>query len=111
MEYFNQWVEYDSVMDTYTYTPWYSGKDIFGGRLVSDTVRMRIGVPSYLGIAWRDSRTHAVVMYPKPLHLVARLIRNCYWLFIKVFYRIGLIDMEQAVAFRWSDFYRIKTHH
>ena len=106
----NQWVEYDSVDKSYTYTPWYHGKDMWGGRAVGERVLERIKVPSYLGIAWRDWATNTVVMYPKPLHLVARLVRNCYWAFLKPFYWVGLIDTAMNECFRWQDFYRVQSH-
>lgn len=111
MEYIpNQRVSYDSETGTYFYSPWYLARDLWGGKIVRQKVAERIKVPSYLGIAWRCWDMDALVMYPKPLHLIARFIRNCYWIFLKFFYRLGLIDTGEGEMFTWADFFRIKVH-
>lgn len=106
--YSNQEVSYDRNTNIYSYSPWYFATGWWGGKLVSDKVLTRIRVSSYLGIAYRSWAWDALVMYPKPLHLVARLIRNCYWGFLGFFWRIGLIDTRVGEEFRWDDFFRIR---
>jgi len=105
----NQWVSYNPKTGAYLYSPWYSGKGLFGGKLVGNRVIERMVIPSNLGIAYEDFKSDSLVMYPKPLHLVARLIRNCYWAFLRFFYHIGLINTNEKECFRWVDFYRIKV--
>ena len=101
----NRMAEYhDGVV---LYDSWYLGKDIWGGRLVSEEAYYKGDIPSYLGIAYRHWAMRTFVMYPRPLHLIARLARGSYWGFLDVCYWIGVIDTEYAVEFRWSDFWRV----
>lgn len=104
-------VSYNSETGVCSYSPWYMGKDRWGGRMVGrNIIKQGFKVPSYLGIAYEAFEMDAVVMYPKPLHLIVRYWRKFRWGFLKFSYRIGLIDTGEYEAFSWSDFYRIKTH-
>ena len=106
----NRQASYNPVSGICSYNPWYLAKGLWGGKLVSEEMLEGIGVPSYLGVAYERLEMAAVVMYPKPLHLVARLIRNYYWGFLRIFYWVGFIDTGVGEAFRWADFFRIKVH-
>ena len=42
--------------------------------------------------------------------IVKEAALDIYWKILRIFYWIGLIDTNERKTFRWSDFYRIKTH-
>ncbi len=69
----------------YTYKPWYLAKKIWGGKLVGDDVLYSDHhIPFYLGVAYRHWAMRATVMYPKPLHLIARFVHWLdYWSWIE----------------------------
>ena len=110
MDIINQRVSYNSKTNTYSYTPWYLAKGLFGGKMVSERILGKVGAPSYLVTAYSRCDMNAFVMYPKPLHLVVRYGRIFYWRFLRVFYWMGLVDTSIGEAFSWRDFYRIKSH-
>lgn len=107
-----QWLIYDEETRLNTKHPWYLAKGWFGGRLVSGRVlHLMEGVPSYFGIAYWEYRMDACIMYPRPLHLVVRYVKKLnywYWGFLRLCYWVGVIDDEEGVMFRWSDFWRVR---
>ena len=68
----------DKITKRHYFTPWYLGKDIFGGRVVGRKyIYEGSKIPKYLGKAYDTYVMDAVVMYPRPLHLLFRFI---HWL-------------------------------
>ncbi len=78
-----RWTSYNSQTDTYSFHPWYLAKGILGGRLVGREFERAGLVPSYLGKAYFRFDMAASVMYPKPLHLIVRLLHWLnYWTYL-----------------------------
>jgi len=66
--------------------------------------------PRGYGFAYDEFASAREVYYPLPINYIVRYWRNCYWGFLRFFYRIGLIDTNERECFRWADFFRIKVH-
>ncbi len=66
--------------------------------------------PKWYGRAYSRVDWAQEVYYSLPINYIVRYGRWFYWGFLRLFYRIGLIDTEEAEIFRWDDFFRIKTH-
>lgn len=63
------------------------------------------------GLAYSNFACAQDIYYPIPINYILRYSRKLYWRFLRIWYWIGLIDVGEAEAFSWRDFYRIKSHH
>lgn len=67
--------------------------------------------PRWYGFAYCDYARAFEIFYPMPINWIVRYWLKLCWGFLKAFYWIGLIDVDEAECFYWDSFYRIKSQH